>query len=175
MPETMKSQNSCIALLSACCEAQQTMRQFVTVGFGQYAVAIICRTLLEREKTSARQNAEMVDDFHVHPCLQQINQAEALPQTGIFQVPDVGTLEVSGFLVNSFLRASQSGEQEDLSAVFSGLNIPADSQKNYAKALAHGQAIVIVRGTVNEVETAADLLATGKEVEVAVYQGISPD
>ena len=150
---------------------QQAMRKFVSTGFDLYAIAIICRIQSDREKTLIRQHAEMIDDVHVHPYLPQTNQAEALSQTVIFQVPDSGTLEVSGFLIDSFSRASQGGEQEILSTVFSGLGIPADSQKKYASALNHGQVLVIVCGSVAEVETAADLLATGKEIEVSVYEG----
>jgi len=51
------------------------------------------------------------------------------------------------------------------------MGLPAAGQNRYSSALAQGQALIIVRGTVDQVDSAAELLATGNEIEVAVYLG----
>ena len=155
----MKSQNSCIVLFNNCLEAIRAIRKLASADYDLHTVAIVCRSLPDRKKkrTFTQQNIGEMTDRYLQLNPLQADVAGALPHFKLLHFSDMGSLEVSAFLAGA------------LEEAFSDIGIPANSQRNYAKALASGQALLIVHDSVNKVETAADLLVTGAEVDVAVY------
>ena len=155
----MKSQNSCIALFNNCLEAIRAITKLASADYDLHTVAIVCRSLPDRKtkRTFTRQNIGEMTERYLQSNPLQADVAGALPHFELLHFSDVGSLEVSVFLADA------------LNGAFSDIGIPANSQRNYTKALASGQALLIVHDSVNKVETAADLLITGAEVDVAVY------
>ena len=152
--------NVCIALFSSYSQALKAVKSLATGGFSCNAVAAI----------------GTISPWLV-PYLSQPEPVSDFPQTMVVDIPGDESMAVIGFLMFSISRTLDSentlNKQHILSLALAGMKIPSTNQHQYTSALNHGQMLVIVRGSINEVERAADLLATGEEVEVAVYQRIS--
>ncbi len=92
----------------------------------------------------------------------------------IIRCADNAAVLVSGFLQPLFAGAVTPGAagacRKIMADILAEMGLPPVCRCNYAAALELGQIMIIVRGPVAQVDRAADLLATGKEIEVAVYQ-----
>ncbi len=151
--------NCCVALFSRCMEALDALRKLVTRGFSGDKIAGI----------------GTISPWIVS-YLSQLDQPAEFPRSMVLTLQNNESVVVIGFTVPSVSRTKNSdstlNKTEILSLILSEMNIPAANRHDYASALAHRQLLLLVRGSSVEVERAADLLATGEEIEVAVYQGV---
>ncbi len=151
-------QNCCIALFSRCTEALGALKKLTDKGFSEDSVAAIGTI------------SPWIASY-----LSQLDQPPKFPRSMVVRLQDNNSMVVIGFPVASVSRARDTNntlnKRHILSLVVSEMGIPAANQHDYASALDHRQLLVIVRGSATEVERAADLLATGEEIEVAVYEG----
>ena len=149
--------NSCLALFRTSSECRNSMRKLADAGFPDTSIAAL-------ELISAPEQFVSLPYF------------SPLSQTPIQVVPCAGNsaLLVRGFPVPSVQEADDertgTGWQR-ISELLADMGLSAAGQSRYSSALAQGQALIIVRGTVDQVDSAAELLATGNEIEVAVYLG----
>ena len=159
-PVGKRGWNVCIALFSCYSQALKAVKCLASEGFSCKAVAII----------------GTISPWLV-PYLSQPEPVPDFPQTLVVHIPGDEAMAVIGFPIFSVSRRMNEGNRLNKQQIFSlalaGMKIPVTNQHEYTSALNHGQMLVIVRGSTSKVERAADLLATGEEVEVAVYQGIS--
>ena len=150
--------NCCVALFSRCTEALRALKELTGEGFSRDALAGI----------------GMVSPWLV-AYLSQLNPPPEFPQSMIVKLQGNESMVVIGFPISSVSRALHEGNALNtthiLSLALSGMAILSTNQHEYVSALGHGQMLVIVRGSSAEVERAAELLATGAEIEVAVYEG----
>ncbi len=150
--------NCCVALFSRCTEALGALKKLTSEGFSGDAVAAIGTI------------APWIVSY-----LSQLDQPPAFPRSLIVKLAGNESMVVIGFPVPSVSRVQDTDNLQNkkniLSLVLSEMDIPLANRHDYASALAHRQLLVLVRGSSAEVERAADLLATGAEIEVAVYEG----
>ena len=150
--------NSCVALFSRCTEALGALKKLAGEGFPSDELACI-GTVSPWLKTY----------------LSQLDPPPGFPQSMIVQLQGSVSMVVIGFPISSVSRAIREGTTLNtthmLSLALPGTAILSTDQHDYASALNHGQLLVIIRGSAAEVERAAELLATGQEIEVAVYEG----
>ncbi len=148
----------CVALFSRCTEALRALKKLAGEGFSSDALAAI----------------GTIPPWLV-AYLSQLNPSPEFPTSMVIKLESSETMVVIGFPVSSVAEANHEGKilrtTHMLSLALSGTGILSTNQHDYLSALRHGQMIVIVRGSATEVERAADILATGDEIEVAVYEG----
>ncbi len=151
--------NCCVALFSRCTEALDALKKLVTRGFSGDKIAGI----------------GTISPWIVS-YLSQRDQPAEFPRSMVLTLQNNESVVVIGFPVHSVSRERDTSNALDkthiFSLVFTEMDIPTDNQHDYASALDHRQLLVVVRGSSPEVEKAAELLATGEEIEVAVYQGV---
>ncbi len=150
--------NCCVALFSLCTQALRALRELTGAGFSRDALACI----------------GMVSPW-LGTYLSQLDPSPEFPRSMIVKLQGNVSMIVVGSPISSVSRALQEGNTLNttyiLSLALSGTAILSSNQHDYVSALNHGQLLVIVRGSATEVERAAELLATGTEIEVAVYEG----
>jgi len=148
----------CVALFSRCTEALRALKKLAGEGFSSDALAAI----------------GTISPWLV-AYLSQPNLSPEFPTSMVVKLESNESMVVIGFPISSVSRALHEGNALNtthiLSLALSGTGILSTNQHDYLSALHHGQMIVIVRGSSTEVERAAEILATGDEIEVAVYEG----
>jgi len=157
VPENTRRSNSCIAMFSCCSEVLTALKKIARAGFPEETIAFVELFAGLEETLSTLLFA-------------------STPQPNVkMQCTGNEVMFISGFLVPDFSRVTHKEPgiecRKIIPLILSDIGIPAANQSNYSSALEHGQAIVIVRGAGEQVERAAELLATGEEIEVAVYEG----
>ncbi len=157
-PVLTNVRNCCIALFSRCTEALSALKKLTNEGFSEDSVAAIGTI------------SPWIASY-----LSQLEPPPKFPRSMVVKLQDNDSMVVIGFPVTSVSRIGDTNntlnKRHILSLVVSEMDIPDANQNDYASALDHRQLLVIVRGSATEVERAAELLATGEEIEVAVYEG----
>ncbi len=91
------------------------------------------------------------------------------PNTGI------GQIVVCGPMVNGMLDALTCGEGSDalpaLATALAAAGFPERGIGRYETALARGHILLLLKDSPSRVDRAAQVLATGREIELAVHQG----
>jgi len=174
MPESMEPQNSCMALFSSRFEVLSALQKLADAGLGRDIVAAMGREIQSTGNGPCWKNGMPAREPWGQPYLLQTNMERTFPHAMFFYIPGIGILEVSGFFIHLFSEILQeegiTRDYKILPLVFSLTGISESGRDNYSLAIRQGQFLVMVRGAGEEVETAAELLATGSELEVAVYQ-----
>ncbi len=158
-PVLTHDRNCCVALFSRCTEALGALKKLIAKGFSGDKIAAF----------------GTISPWMVS-YLSQLDQPPEFPRSMVLTLQNNESVVVIGFPATSVSRERDNGNALDkthiLSLLFTEMDIPVANLHDYASALAHRQLLVLVRGSSPEVEKAAELLATGTEIEVAVYEGV---
>ncbi len=166
------TETTCLsALFATGAEAEEAVLTLERAGFAlDMAVSVLGRLL-----RTATEPGRETGGTGGKPRQHRRRYCRKFTQFALFPNTRAGRIAVCGPMAGAMLDALHVGVEDAamtaLACALAAAGVPKHDIGQYESALARGHVLLLVTGTAGEADRAAELLATGREIEVAVHQG----
>ncbi len=169
----MTDKNSCVAIYKTHTEAEEAVKELSHAGFDVKKLSIVGMGYHTEENVAGYYTTGDRVKFWGAQGAFWGGLWGLLLGSAFLWVPGVGPLVMGGpivaALVGALEGAALTGSLTALGAALFSIGVPKDSILKYETALKADKFLLIVHGTRDEVERAAELLRTNKEADVSTH------
>lgn len=169
----MSDKNSCAALYRTHPEAEEAIKKLEKAGFDMKKLSILGKGFHSEEHAVGYYNIGDRVKFWGKQGVFWGGLWGLLFGSAFFWIPGIGPLVVAGplvaIIVGGLEGAAFGGGLGVAGAALYSIGIPKDSIIDYETAVKADKFLLIVQGSKDEVERAADILATNQRAEVTVH------